>query len=178
MLILGIDPGYERLGLAVVKQEAGQTKLLYSDCFITDKKNIFSERLLSLGAEVETIIKKWKPNLVATEKLFFTVNQKTAMNVAEARGVINYLCAKYKTPIAEYTPPEIKTCVTGHGSADKKQMISMIPHLIKIEKEIKYDDEYDAIGVALTHLARAPLSRLSTNKQNPFLAKKIHCDKN
>lgn len=162
MVILGIDPGYERLGLAVVKQERGETKLLYSDCFLTDKKVIFGERLLSLGNEVEMVIKKWTPDLAATEKLFFTVNQKTAMKVSEARGVINYLCTKYKIPIAEYTPLEIKTCVTGYGSADKKQITSMIPRLIEINKEIKHDDEYDAIGVALTHLARAPLSGLST----------------
>lgn len=164
MLVLGIDPGYERLGLAVVKQEASKIELLYSDCFTTDKKNTFGERLLCLGTEVERIIKKWEPNLTATEKLFFTVNQKTAMNVAEARGVINYLSAKYQIPIAEYTPLEIKTCITGYGSADKKQMISMIPKLLKIDKKIKHDDEYDAIGVALTHLARAPLSGLSTIK--------------
>ncbi len=164
MVILGIDPGYERLGLAVVDQENSKTKLLYSDCFTTNKKSLFNERLLSLGIEIERVIKEWKPDFVATEKLFFTVNQKTAMNVAEARGAINYLCAKHKLPVIEYTPLEIKTCITGYGSADKKQMTSMIPHLIKIDKKIKYDDEYDAIGVALTHLARAPLSRLSTSK--------------
>ena len=164
MIVLGIDPGYERLGLAVVKQEAGKVELLYSDCFTTDKKTIFSERLLALGNEIEKILTEWRPEVVATEKLFFTVNQKTAMNVAEARGVINYLCAKFNLPVVEYTPLEIKTCITGYGSADKKQMIGMIPKLIKIEKEIRHDDEYDAIGVALTHLARAPLTRLSTTK--------------
>ncbi|MFA5022766.1 MAG: crossover junction endodeoxyribonuclease RuvC [Candidatus Paceibacterota bacterium] len=164
MIVLGIDPGYDRLGLAIVKQEAGQQELLHSDCFVTDKKTIFSERLLAIGEEVEKVIKDWEPEMVAMEKLFFTVNQKTAMNVAEARGVITYLSAKHGLKLSEYTPLEIKTCITGYGSADKKQMIEMIPKLIKIKKIIKHDDEYDAIGVALTHLARAPLSALSTFK--------------
>ena len=164
MIVLGIDPGYNRLGLAVAKQEAGKIELLYSDCFTTDKKDIFSRRLLDIGNEIEKVLFNWEPDVVATEKLYFTVNQKTAMAVAEVRGVITYLGAKHGLPLAEYTPLEIKTCVTGYGVADKKQMLVMIPKLIKITRVIKYDDEYDAIGVALTHLARAPLTMLSTLK--------------
>ena len=164
MIVLGIDPGYDRLGLAVVEQKSGQLELLYSDCFMTDKKSAFSARLLVIGNEIEKILKTWSPQIVATEKLYFTVNQKTAMAVAEARGVITYLSAKHSLPLIEYTPLEIKSCVTGYGSSDKKQMIEMIPRLIKITKTIKHDDEHDAIGVALTHLARAPLSALSTTK--------------
>jgi len=164
MIVLGIDPGYDRLGLAIIKQETGQQELLYSDCFITDKKDIFSCRLLAIGNEVEKILLDWQPDVVAMEKLYFTINQKTAMAVAEARGVITYLCAKHNLPLAEYTPLEIKTCITGYGAADKKQMIGLIPKLIKIAKIIEYDDEYDAIGVALTYLARAPLTLLSTPK--------------
>lgn len=164
MLVLGIDPGYDRLGLAVIEQKNGQLELLYSDCFVTDKKVGFSSRLLAIGEEIERVLMTWSPQVVATEKLFFTVNQKTALMVAESRGVITYLSAKYGLPLAEYTPLEIKTTITGYGSADKKQMIEMIPRLIKIKKSIKHDDESDAIGVALTHLARAPLSTLSTSK--------------
>jgi len=164
MLVLGIDPGYDRLGLAVIEQKNGQLELLYSDCFVTDKKVGFSSRLLAIGEEIERVLMTWSPQVVATEKLFFTVNQKTALMVAESRGVITYLSAKYGLPLAEYTPLEIKTTITGYGSADKKQMIEMIPRLIKIKKSIKHDDEFDAIGAALTHLARAPLSTLSTSK--------------
>ncbi len=165
MIILGIDPGYDRLGLAVIKQTAGKLELLYSDCFITNKKDAFSDRLLSVGNEIEKVLLDWQPNILAVEKLYFTTNQKTAMAVAEARGVITYLGAKHGLSLAEYTPREIKTCITGYGSADKKQIIEMIPKLIKLDKLIKYDDEYDAIGIALTHLARAPLTSLSTPKQ-------------
>lgn len=164
MIVLGIDPGYDRLGLAVVKQEAGRLELLYSDCFITDKKEIFNKRLLAIGNEVEEVLLKYKPEVLVIEKLFFTVNRKTAMAVAETRGLITYLGAKHNLLIAEYTPLEIKTTITGYGLADKKQITEMIPRLIKINKTIKYDDEYDAIGIALTHLARASFAMLSTLK--------------
>jgi len=153
MIVLGIDPGYDRLGLAIIKQEAGRQELLYSNCFTTDKKNIFSERLLAIGNEIEKILFDWQPDMVATEKLFFTVNQKTAMAVAETRGIIIYLSAKYGLPLAEYTPLEVKTCITGYGSADKKQMADFIPKLIRIDQAIKHDDEYDAIAIALTAFA-------------------------
>ncbi len=164
MIVLGIDPGYDRLGLAVVEQKNGQLKLLYSDCFTTDKKIVFGARLLALGNKIEKILKDWQPQVVTTEKLYFTVNQKTAMAVAEVRGIIIYLSAQYRLPLVEYTPLEIKTCVTGYGSADKKQIVEMIPRLIKISKIIKHDDEYDAIGIALTYLARASFLMLSTPK--------------
>jgi len=90
---------------------------------------------------------------MAIEKLFFTTNQKTVMGVSEARGVIMYQALLNKIPVFEYTPLQIKIAITGYGRGDKKQIIAMLQHLIKIEKEIKYDDEYDAIAVGLTHLA-------------------------
>lgn len=154
MFVLGIDPGYDRLGVAIVKKEGGKEELIFSDCFLSDKKNTLGERLLEIGNELENLIKKYRPEATATEKLYFTVNQKTAMAVAEARGVISYLSAKHKIPLFEYTPPEIKLTVTGYGNANKKQVAEMIPRLIKISKSIKYDDEYDAVAIALTHLAR------------------------
>ena len=164
MILLGVDPGEDRVGLAIIKQTAGKQELLYSVCLITDKKDTFSHRLLMIGEKVEKVLTTWQPTVMAIEKLFFTVSKKTAMAVAEARGVIIYLGAKHNLTIAEYTPLEIKTCVTGYGSADKRQITEMIPRLIKINKIIKYDDEYDAIGVALTYLAHAPFVALSTPK--------------
>lgn len=159
MIVLGIDPGYDRLGLAVIEQINQKPSLLFSTCLTTDKKQPFSERLLAVGSEIEKIISNWSPDLIAVEKLFFSLNQKTAMAVAETRGVIIYLGAKNNLPIIEYTPPEIKVCVTSYGSANKKQIIEMIPRLITVNKIIKHDDEYDAIAVALTHLAHSSFSR-------------------
>ena len=163
MLVLGIDPGYDRLGVALVKKDGGKEELVFSDCFLSSPKDTLGERLLSVGNELEKLIKEHKPDTVATEKLYFTVNQKTAMSVAEARGVISYLSAKHKIPLFEYTPPEIKLTVTGYGNANKKQVAEMIPRLIKISKGIKYDDEYDAIAIALTHLAMKGINYPQSN---------------
>jgi len=153
---MGIDPGYDRLGVALIKKEGGKEELLFSDCFTSNSKQKLGERLLKIGTELEKLIKKYKPDTAVTEKLYFTVNQKTAMAVAEARGMISYLCAKNNIPLFEYTPPEIKMTVTGYGNANKKQISEMVPKLIKITKKIKYDDEFDAIAIALTHIAISP----------------------
>lgn len=151
MIILGIDPGYEKIGVAVIeKPKVGLEILLFSDCIITDKKMLHHERLEHLGNVIVKIIDKYKPTVLATEKLFFNVNQKTAMKVSEARGVLLYVSAKAKLKIFEYTPLQIKVAVTGYGRADKKQIIMILPKLIAINKKILQDDEYDAIATALT----------------------------
>ena len=91
--------------------------------------------------------------MFAIETLFFTTNQKTVMRVSEARGVILYQAALHNLPIYEYTPLQIKIAISGYGRGDKKQITQMIKQLIVCEKEIKHDDEYDAIAVALTCFA-------------------------
>lgn len=154
MLILGIDPGYDRLGVALVeKNSLGKETLIFSDCFVSNRDNPLSQRLLELGNRLEYLIKEYSPQEIATEKLFFSVNQKTALQVAEARGLISYLSAKNNLPIYEYSPADIKMTVCGFGNANKKQIAEMVPRLIKIDKIIQFDDEYDAIAIALTHLA-------------------------
>lgn len=151
MKIIGIDPGFERVGIAIIEKEPKQKELLvYSECFKTDSKLPFYERILLIGNKIEEIIKKYNPEKMAIEKLFFTNNQKTAMGVSEARGVIIYTGIKNGLDIHEYTPPEIKIAVTGYGKSDKSAVMSMVPKLIKIEKEIKSDDELDAIAIGLT----------------------------
>ena len=101
MIILGIDPGYERLGIAVLEKKNGKENLLFSACLKTSAKIPFNERLFLLGKELEKIIKKWKPDIVATEKLFFTTNQKTAMHVSEIRGLIIYLAMLHNAEVRE-----------------------------------------------------------------------------
>ena len=156
MKILAIDPGYERLGIAILeKLPKVKERVLYSDCFKTSSKLTFKERLLLIGQEVERVIKKYEPEILSIETLYFTNNQKTAMNVAEARGVIIYEAMRHGLSLAEYTPLQIKIAVTGHGRSDKQQVISMIGRLVVIEKEIKHDDEYDAIAIGLTYCATA-----------------------
>src|SRR3990167_5479154 len=155
-IILGIDPGYDRVGIAILEKENGKENLIHSECFETDKKLIYQERLLLIGNKIGKIINKFKPKKLAIETLLFSKNTKTALRVAESRGVIIFEAAKKSLVISEYNPNSIKLTVTGYGKSDKKQMISMINRIFNIKQnmtarkaEIKYDDEYDAIAVAL-----------------------------
>ena len=154
MRIISIDPGFERVGIAVLEKNLGEKEtLIYSECFKTTPKISLNERIKKIGDEVEQIIKKYKPKALAIEKLYFTTNQKTVMGVAEARGVIIYCGTRKDLPIFEYTPPQIKVAVTGYGKASKEMVMSMVPKLIEIKKNTKSDDELDAIAIGITALA-------------------------
>ncbi len=167
MKILGIDPGYDRLGIAVIEKPArGKETVIYSDCFTTSPKETIYERLRHIGTEIARILDEFKPGALAIETLFITKNQKTAMRVAEARGIIIYEGLKRGIPVFEYSPMEIKMAVTGDGTSDKGHMMKMMPMLVDMPvKEAAtgskkggkktLDDEYDAIAVALTHSACA-----------------------
>jgi len=159
MKVLSIDPGYERLGIAVLEKPVrGKEILLFSECFKTPAQAPFSERLTMIGSEIEKVIKKFSPEALAIEELFFSGNQKTAMHVSEIRGAIIYIASKAGLDIFEYKPVEIKVAVSGYGKSDKKQVTEMVKRLIEIKKEIKHDDEYDAIAIGLTHFACAKQS--------------------
>ncbi|HUC88882.1 MAG TPA: crossover junction endodeoxyribonuclease RuvC [Candidatus Paceibacterota bacterium] len=154
MKILAIDPGFERIGIAVIERTPKQKDVLvYSSCFKTSAKIPFHERLTAIGNEIERVIKKYKPEALAIEKLYFTTNQKTVMGVAEARGVIVYSASRNGLSIFEYTPPQIKVAVTGYGKATKDMVIRMVLKLIKVDNSINSDDELDAIAIGLTCLA-------------------------
>lgn len=155
MKVLAIDPGYGRCGVAVLERAHGEKEVvLHSDCIETSAKSTFPERLAKVVAECKNLIEKYSPDALAIEKLYFSTNQKTAMQVAEVRGAIIGTAAELGIPVSEYTPGEIKSAAGGSGSADKRQIITMLHMLVKIEKKIKHDDEYDAIAVGVTHLAR------------------------
>jgi len=154
MRILSIDPGFERIGIAIIEKTFLQKdRLVYSECFKTSAKIPFCERLEKIGTEVEKVIKKYKPTALAIEKLYFTTNQKTVMGVSEARGAIIYVASKNGLSVYEYTPPQIKVAVTGYGKANKEMVMSMVPKLIDIDENINSDDELDAIAIGLTCLA-------------------------
>lgn len=158
MIILGIDPGYGRLGCAILKKEKGQEKLLDYACLETSSKTEHPERILKIASGVEKIIKKYRPNILAIEKLYFNTNQKTALKVSEIKGIIIYLALKNKMKIFEYTPLQIKTAVCGYGKAPKEQIQKMINLILKLKKPIKQDDAADAVALCLT------CSALFTNK--------------
>lgn len=153
MRIISIDPGYERLGIAIIEKENSKEELLFSECFKTSPKISHNERLRLIGQEIENVIEKFKPEALSVETLFFKNNQKTGMKVSEARGVILYVASVKGLEVKEFSPMDIKIAVTGYGMSYKDQVIFMVKKLIKIDKEIKYDDEYDAIAVGLTYFA-------------------------
>ena len=152
--ILGIDPGYGRIGIAVIEKTKKGEDLIYSECFETDTKLPHHERLLLIGKKIQAIIKKYKPQKMAVETLLWSKNKKTALQVAEARGVILLEGARSGILICEYNPNQIKLAVTGYGKSDKKQVIDMVEKLVKITPSAKekkrHDDEYDAIATAIT----------------------------
>lgn len=156
MKVLAIDPGFGRCGIAILEKENGRSKetLIFSECIETSSKDPFPERLAAVVAECENVIIREKPDQMSIEKLYFATNQKTAMQVAEVRGALIALSARYELPIHEYTPMQVKSAL-GYGKADKKQVAKMLHMLVKIDKPIKHDDEYDAIAVGVTHLAHA-----------------------
>ena len=155
MKIIGIDPGFERLGIAVLEKNTGdkKEKVIFSECFKTSAKLKFSERLNLIGKEVKNIIKKYKPEVLSIETLFLNTNQKTVMRVAEARGVVVYEAAQAGLKIFEASPPQIKIATTGYGRADKKQIIKMVKILVNINNSKESDDELDSIAIALTAFA-------------------------
>lgn len=151
--ILGIDPGYERLGLAVVEKGLKKDKVLFSFCFITKREDNHEIRLLNIKKCITEVIKKWQPEKMAIEKLFFNENQKTALKVAEARGVIITEAAENNLDVMEIGPLEVKMAITGYGRSDKRQIKLMLDKIADISTKIKYDDEYDAIGIGIAGLA-------------------------
>ena len=151
--IIAIDPGYGRVGIAILEKSSGKEVLLFSECHETDRKSDQPTRLADIQKHLREIISEYKPEALAIESLFFSKNQKTAMLVAEARGVIPSEAAGCGLAVFEYKPVEVKVAVTGYGRSDKTHIKEMVKKLLRVEKEIKLDDEYDAIAVGLTHLA-------------------------
>lgn len=149
MIILGIDPGYGRLGYALLKKNEEGTTLLDYSCIETSKDLKYHERFLKLSEKIEKLLKKYKPEVAAIEKIYFTKNQKTAFAVAEVRGMLLYLMLKNKIKIEEYTPLEVKSAVCGYGKATKEQIKKMVTLILNIKKEPKIDDISDAIAIAL-----------------------------
>ncbi len=154
MRILGIDPGYERLGIAIIeKTETSKEILVHSECFRTQPSAPFQERLHALGVHLSELMRSHTPHHVALENIFFNTNQKTALDVGAVRGVILYVSGQHSLPVFEYTPPQIKVAITGNGRASKKDVETMVHRLVALDTTSRLDDEYDAIAVALTHSA-------------------------
>lgn len=153
MKVLAVDPGYDRMGVAVLEKQNGKEILLYSSCIETDKKAPLDDRLCDLGMQFKKILDEHKPDMVGIETLFFNKNVKTAIGVAQARGIIMFLAREVKAAVYEFGPQEIKIAITGYGKSDKFAVIDMVKRLVVNAPEKALDDEYDAIAIGVTALA-------------------------
>lgn len=150
MVIIGIDPGTAITGYGVIESSGNKIKLIDYGCIITDKKSSAAERLKILDKELSKIIKKYKPQKIAVEDIFFFKNLKTAIKVSQARGVVLATAARSKVPlIEEYTPLQIKQAVSGYGRADKKQVQKMVKILLNLKTIPKSDDAADGLAAAI-----------------------------
>lgn len=160
MIILGIDPGTATTGFGAVKKikkrkggSKSELKCLDYGLIKTDPSLSDGERLRKIYNHLNRLIKKYKPKIVAVEKIYFFKNLKTAIPVAQARGIILLAAAKKKIPVVESTPLQIKMAITGYGRAEKKQVQRMIKKLLNLKK-LPPDDAADALGVAICYSRR------------------------
>ena len=153
MRVLAIDPGFDRLGMAIIEGDPSKPQHVWSDC-VEPEKGAPAARLSTVYNSVADIIKEYSPDRLAIESLFFSTNVKTAMKVAEARGAVLAAAGSALVEVQEYSPQEVKLAVTGYGAADKKAVAAMIPHLIVLPPKKRLDDELDAIALGIAALTK------------------------
>lgn len=159
MIILGIDPGIGRMGYAIVKNEGSKASLIDCGCITTPPKTEDAQRLLEIKKDLDTIIKKWRPEVACIESLYFATNAKTAMSVGQARGVAIVTAAEHKMQIIEMTPLQVKMSITGYGKAEKSQVQKMLLTIFDIKKIPKPDDAADAAAIAWAGIGRIKYSK-------------------
>ena len=159
MVILGIDPGIATIGFGLVEADRGKVAMLNYGVISTPAGLPLSKRLYQIDQDMEELIAKLKPDVIAIEELFFNTNITTGISVAHGRGVL--LCAAERNgiPLYEYTPSQVKLSVTGYGKAEKRQVMDMTRRLLQLETIPRPDDAADALALALCH-ARSFTSRI------------------
>ena len=148
---MGIDPGYAIVGYGFISFARGSYMPVGYGAITTDAGTPFNKRLEHIYKEMEYLLKLYKPEALAIEKLYFNSNQKTAIYVAEARGVILLAAQLAGVPVYEYTPLQVKSAVAGYGKATKQQVMKMTQRLLKLKEIPKPDDTADALGIAICH---------------------------
>lgn len=153
MRILGIDPGTALCGWGIIEKEkrSGHLRLAGCGCVVTKKGLPLEDRLFKIYHELLKVIKKYKPEVLVCEEIFFFKNLKTAISVAQARGVILLAARSAKIGVAEYTPLQVKQAITGFGRAEKPQMQKMVQTILRLQEIPKSDDMADALAIAICH---------------------------
>ena len=149
MIVLGIDPGDTLIGYGVIKKTGSKLSLVDCGCVKTKTGAKAGEKLHELEEKLTEVILKHKPSLCGVEDIFFFKNLKTAIKVAQARGVILATCRRHNIEISEFTPLQIKQAVTGYGQAQKKQVQKMVGLILKLDEPIVQDDTADAVAAAI-----------------------------
>jgi len=165
MIILGIDPGYAIVGVGVIEYVGNKFRCIEYNAITTPAGMPTPQRLKKIYDELSIYIDKYKPDAMAVEELFFNSNQKTAIHVAQARGVIIISAVNKGVPLYEYTPLQIKQAVTGFGRADKKQIQTMVKMMLNLNAIPKPDDAADGLAVAICHAHSMNMNKvLGVNK--------------
>lgn len=151
MRILGIDPGYAIVGYGVVDYAKNRFATVGYGAVTTKAKTPFETRLADIYNDMLSIIDKYNPDELAIEKLYFNTNTTTAIDVAQARGVIVLAAHQKGLKISEYTPLQVKQAVTGYGRAEKHQVMEMIKSILSLKSVPKPDDTADALALAICH---------------------------
>ena len=158
MRILGIDPGFAITGYSIIDYRGNKFKLIDSGAVTTKAGESFPLRLTKIYDDLSMIIDEYKPDAISVEELFFNNNVKTAINVAQARGVVLVVGCQKQIPTYEYTPLQIKQAVAGYGRADKIQVQKMVKAILNVEKLPKLDDTTDSMAAAICHAHSARFS--------------------
>ncbi len=149
MIILGIDPGLARVGYGIINTKEKSPKMLDCGIIQTDSKDQEGKRMIEIASDLNTIIKRWKPDLAAVEKFFF-YKSSTTISVVQARGVLIMTLAKFDIPIVEFPPMQIKLAVSGSGRASKDEVLNSVMLELNLSQPPKPDDAADALAIALT----------------------------
>ena len=151
--ILGIDPGLETTGVGILDIKRGQYYPVYSNCIITKKNKPTCKRLEEIYMAIDRLIKKYCPDCLAVEEIFFNINIKTALDVGQARGVSILAGSVNKLKIYEYTPLEVKQAIVGYGRATKRQIKYMLRIILGVSDNFfpKKDDAWDAMAISVCH---------------------------
>lgn len=160
MIALGIDPGTALCGFGFVRAVGDDMELVACGAIATPARTPLEQRLLQIHTELTALIRQYRPDQAAVEKLFFSKNTTTALAVGHARGVVLLALAEAGLTVAEYTPNEIKQAISGYGGADKNQMQQMVRMLLRLDDVPRPDDAADAVAIAICHLQGARLREL------------------
>lgn len=162
MIILGIDPGTAIVGYSVIEKDGSEITVKDYGCIFTKKEIAMPYRLMKISSDLKKLIKKYKPDEMAVEDLFFFKNLKTAVTVSQARGVIIVAGVQSKISVFEYTPLQVKQAVCGYGKASKMQVQQMVKMVYNLKQIPKPDDAADALAVAYCHANTLQINRRSS----------------